>query len=53
MQKFTVALPGPGPKIVPHEGSFEFLDSGILKVTKTDGNSLYYSPTGWLCVDVK
>ena len=49
MPKFVVTVPG--PRNLHYEGSFDVIrDSGVLKVSTSDDEQWYFSPTGWLRV---
>ena len=48
MLKFEVTVPGRSN--VKYRGSYEILDSGVLKVTTKDNLEEYFSPNGWLWV---
>jgi|KBSMisStandDraft_5_1062788.scaffolds.fasta_scaffold10511943_1 hypothetical protein len=51
MTKFVVTVSG--RRHFHYEGSFEILDSGVLKVSTLDDEPRYFSPSAWLWVGEK
>lgn len=52
--KFVVTISDrQGPANTTYNGEYEVLGSGVLKITKADGDIEHLSPSGWLWVGQK
>ena len=51
MPKFVVAVSD--RRNIHYEGSFEVLESGVLKVSTLEDEQRYFSPSAWLWVGEK